>query len=43
MSAGTELGKGFTSISAFPEIDGTALESDFVAVMSTKKTPRWRC
>ena len=42
-SAATELGKGVTLVSAFPEIDGTAVESDRVAVMSTKKTPRWRC
>lgn len=39
MSAATELGKGVTFVSAFPEMDGMAVELDRVAVMSTKKTP----
>ena len=43
MSAGTEPGKGVTLVSAFPEIDGVAVELDRVAVMFTKKTPSWRC
>ena len=40
-SAGIELGKGVAVMSAFPAIDGMAVELDRVAVMSTKKTPRW--
>ena len=40
-SADIELGKGVTLILAFPEIDGMAVELDRVAVMSTKKIPRW--
>ena len=39
MSAGTEPGRGFTWESEVPEIEGTVDESDWVAVMSTKKTP----
>ena len=42
MSTGTELGKGVTLVSAFPEIDGMAVELDRVAIMSTKKTPKGR-
>lgn len=43
MRADTELGKGAVPVSAFPEIDGMAVESDRVAVMSTKNIPRWGC
>ena len=43
MRAGAELGKGVALVSAFPEIDGIAAELDRVAVMSTKKMPKWRC
>ena len=43
MRADTEFGKGVALESVVPEIDGMAVELDRVAVMSTKKTPTWRC